>query len=95
MMVEVLEQPALQAYRLPGYRFAGKTGTADLPTDLGYTSGKTYASLVAFGPLPDPRFSIMVRIDAPEAIYGGLAATPAFKKMAQDLVTHYRLPAKG
>jgi cell division protein FtsI/penicillin-binding protein 2 len=93
MMIQVLEQPALEAYRIPGYRFAGKTGTADLPTNLGYTSGKTYASVVAFGPMPNVKFSILIRIDAPEAIYGGVVAAPVLKKMAQDLLAYYRLPA--
>jgi cell division protein FtsI (penicillin-binding protein 3) len=93
MMVQVLEQPALEPYRVPGYRFAGKTGTADLPTNLGYTSGKTYASVVAFGPMPSSKFSILIRIDAPEAIYGGVVAAPVLKKMALELVSYYRLPA--
>ena len=93
MLVQVLEQPALQPNRVPGYRFAGKTGTADLPTSGGYTSGKTYASIVAYGPLPEPRFSILIRIDAPEAIYGGLVAGPILKRMLQELVVYYRIPA--
>lgn len=93
MMAQVLEQPALQAHSMPGYRFAGKTGTADLPTNLGYTSGKTYASVVAFGPLPNPRFSVLIRLDAPEAIYGGLVAAPVLKRVAEELVAYYRLPA--
>jgi cell division protein FtsI/penicillin-binding protein 2 len=93
MMTAVLQQPALEPNRIPGYRFAGKTGTADLPTNLGYTSGKTYASIVAFGPLPRPRFSILIRIDAPEAIYGGLVAAPVLKRLLQDMVAYYRIPA--
>ena len=93
MMAAVLEQPALEAHRVPGYRFAGKTGTADIPTNLGYTSGKTFASIVAFGPLPNPKFSLLIRLDGPEAIYGGAAAAPVLKRLAQDLVAYYRLPA--
>lgn len=93
MMVAVLEQPALQPHRLPGYRFAGKTGTADFPTDLGYTSGKTYASIVAFGPLPDTRFSLLIRLDAPEAIYGGVVAAPVLKRMLEEMLAYYRIPA--
>jgi cell division protein FtsI/penicillin-binding protein 2 len=93
MMVEVLEQSALIPAQLPGYRFAAKTGTADLPTSLGYKSGKTYASVAAFGPLPDTRFSILIRLDAPEAIYGGAVAGPVLKRMTQELVAYYRLPA--
>lgn len=92
MMVQVLEQPSLQPHRVPGYHFAGKTGTADFPTNLGYTSGKTYASIAAFGPLPDVRFSILIRLDAPEAIYGGVVAAPVLKTMIQELVAYYRIP---
>ena len=95
MMVQVIEQPALEPHRVPGYRFAGKTGTADLPTSLGYTSGKTYASIVAFGPLPETRFSLMIRLDAPEAIYGGVVAAPVMKRMVEELVAYYRIPASG
>jgi cell division protein FtsI/penicillin-binding protein 2 len=95
MMVSVLEQPALQANRMPGYRFAGKTGTADFPTNLGYTSGKTYASIVSFGPLPTPRYSVLIRLDAPEGIYGGAVAAPVLKRVNQELLAYYRLPASS
>ena len=95
MMVAVLEQPALAGDRIPGYRFAGKTGTADLPTSLGYTTGKTFASIVAFGPLPDTRFSLLVRLDAPEAIYGGVVAAPVMKRLVEELVAYYRIPPGG
>lgn len=94
MMVAVLEQKALEQYRVPGYRLAGKTGTADLPTAAGYTSGKTYASAVVFGPLPDPAFTILIRIDAPEAIYGGVVAVPVVKTLVENLVAYFRIPAR-
>lgn len=93
MMIEVLEQPALREYRLPGYRLAGKTGTADFPSTLGYTTGRTYASVVAFGPVEDPRFAILVRIDSPEGIYGGRVAVPVLWNVAKELFNHYRIPA--
>ena len=95
MLVKVLEQPALEQHRIPGYRFAGKTGTADFVTASGYTSGKTYASVTAFGPLPEPRFALLVRLDAPEAIYGGVVAAPVMKRLAEELVTYYRIPASA
>ena len=55
--MQVIEQPANQANQIPGVRVADKTGTADFPTDLGYTSGKTFASIVALIPAdqPEPR----------------------------------------
>ncbi|MGE3912181.1 MAG: peptidoglycan D,D-transpeptidase FtsI family protein, partial [Chloroflexota bacterium] len=71
MMVTVCDQPGLQPYRISGIKVACKTGTADFPTDLGYTSGKTFASIVALIPADKPKLAILIRLDAPEAIYGG------------------------
>jgi cell division protein FtsI/penicillin-binding protein 2 len=93
MMATVLEQPALQPHRVPGYRLGGKTGTADFPTDLGYTSGKTFASIVTLLPADQPRLAMLVRIDAPEALYGGVVAAPVMKRLAQELLAYYRIPA--
>lgn len=93
MLVAVLEQPALQPHRIDGYRVAGKTGTADVPTNLGYTSGKTFASIVALLPAERPRLAVLVRIDAPEALYGGVVAAPVLKRVGQELVAYYRIPA--
>ncbi len=93
MMVTVMEQPGLQPHRIPGYSVAGKTGTADFPTNLGYTSGKTFASIVSLLPADRPRLAVLVRIDAPEAMYGGIVAAPVLKRLGQDLLAYYRIPA--
>ena len=93
MMVTVLEQPALQPNRIPGVRGAGKTGTADFPTDLGYTSGKTFASIVALLPADKPKLAILIRLDAPEAMYGGTAAAPVLKRVGSELAAYYRISA--
>ncbi|MCC7104078.1 MAG: penicillin-binding protein 2 [Chloroflexi bacterium] len=94
MMIAVFDQQALARYRLPGYQFAGKTGTADLPTTTGYNTGKTYASAVAFGPMPDPVFVILARLDAPEGVYGGPVAVPVIRALAEQLVAYYRIPPR-
>ena len=92
MLTAVVDQPALQPHRIPGYRVAGKTGTADVPTNLGYTSGKTFASIVALLPAEQPRLAVLIRIDAPEAIYGGVVAAPVLKRVGQELLAYYRIP---
>jgi cell division protein FtsI/penicillin-binding protein 2 len=93
MMVAVDEQPSLQPFRIPGYRIAAKTGTADVPTNLGYTSGKTFASIVALLPADRPKLAVLIRIDAPEAIYGGVVAAPVLQHLGQELLDYYRIPA--
>jgi cell division protein FtsI/penicillin-binding protein 2 len=92
MMTTVCEQPGLQPYRIPGIKVACKTGTADFPTDLGYTSGKTFASIVALLPADQPRLAILIRLDAPEAIYGGVVAAPVLKRVGAELAAYYRIP---
>jgi cell division protein FtsI/penicillin-binding protein 2 len=92
MMVHVVEDNSLKLGVVPGYKIAGKTGTADLPTSSGYTSGLTYASQVGFAPADDPKFVMLVRLDAPKAIYGGTTATPVFKRIAEQLFTYMKIP---
>jgi cell division protein FtsI/penicillin-binding protein 2 len=92
MMVTVYEQPALMSNRIPGVKVAGKTGTADFPTNLGYTTGKTFASIVALMPADKPRLAVLIRLDAPEAMYGGTAAAPVLKRVGSELAAYYRIP---
>jgi cell division protein FtsI/penicillin-binding protein 2 len=96
MMIAAWMQPALRPNRIPGYTIAAKTGTADFPSAQGYLQNRTYASQIGFGPARNPRWAMLVRIDAPEALYGGAVAAPVFKRMAEELFTHLRLlPADG
>jgi cell division protein FtsI/penicillin-binding protein 2 len=92
MMVSVWNQPALESMRLDGYTLAAKSGTADIPGPGGYSSGKTYASFAGFGPMPNPRFAILVRIDRPEAVYGGVVAAPVFRAVASEILNYLRIP---
>jgi len=93
MMVAVIEQPTLQPHRIPGYRIGGKTGTADFAATGGYNTSKTYASVVSLLPADKPRLAILIRIDAPKALYGGTVAMPILKRVGQDLLAYYRIPA--
>jgi cell division protein FtsI/penicillin-binding protein 2 len=92
MMVAVHEQPDLRPYRVPGYHIAAKTGTADTPTNVGYNTDLTVGSLVALFPAEDPRFAVLIRLDGPEKLYGGIVAAPVLKDLAQELLTYYRVP---
>ena len=76
-----------------GYRLAGKTGTAQIATEKGYDPKWTVASFVGWGPLPDPRFLVLVRIDKPAtAPWGSVIAAPAFQEIAERLVVMMGLP---
>jgi cell division protein FtsI/penicillin-binding protein 2 len=92
MMVAVHEQPDLKAYRVPGYHIAAKTGTADTPTNVGYNTALTVGSVVALLPAEEPRLAVLIRLDGPEKLYGGVVAAPVLKELAQELLMYYRVP---
>jgi cell division protein FtsI/penicillin-binding protein 2 len=92
MMVAVHEQPDLKPYRVPGYHIAAKMGTADTPTNVGYNTALTIGSLVALFPAEAPRFVVLIRLDGPEKLYGGLVAAPVLQELVEELLTYYRVP---
>jgi len=92
MMVAVHEQAALKPYRVAGYHIAAKTGTADTPTNVGYNTDLTVGSLVALLPAEQPRFAVLIRLDGPERLYGGIVAAPVLQQLAQELLDYYRVP---
>jgi cell division protein FtsI/penicillin-binding protein 2 len=92
MLVAVDEQPDLIPDRVAGYKIALKTGTADTPTNVGYNTALTIGSLVSLFPADAPRFAVLIRLDGPEKLYGGLVAAPVLKVLAQELLTYYRVP---
>jgi cell division protein FtsI (penicillin-binding protein 3) len=67
---------------IPGYRVAGKTGTAwRYDENCGCYSGYT-ASFIGFAPADAPAFVINVTIQAPKGgHYGGVLGGPVFKKV--------------
>ncbi len=92
MLVDAVEL-GMQKAIVPGYRFAGKSGTAGIPMDSGFYSKEVISSFVGYGPVPDPRFVILVRLDKPQQAYWGVdVAAPIFAQMAQYLVDYYGIP---
>jgi cell division protein FtsI (penicillin-binding protein 3) len=65
--------------QIPGYRVAGKTGTAH-KLEGGTYANKYIASFVGFAPVSDPRYIVAVMIDEPSngMHYGGQVAAPVF-----------------
>ena len=67
---------------IPGYRVAGKTGTASRYNDIcGCYSGYT-ASFIGFAPADAPRYVVSVTIQDPKGMHwGGYLGGPVFKKV--------------
>lgn len=76
-----------------GYELAGKTGTAQIPTERGYDDRWTIASFVGWGPVADPQFIVLVRIDKPEiSPWGSVVAAPVFRDVVERLVAMLEIP---
>jgi len=92
MLAISLEQESSGAL-LPGYRVAGKTGTAQIPTDYGYDPNHTNASFVGWGPVDDPQFMIYVWLQEPStSIWGSQTAAPVFSVVAEQTVITLNIP---
>jgi cell division protein FtsI (penicillin-binding protein 3) len=80
-MLEMAVQPGGTAPKaqVPGYRVAGKTGTAN-KLEGGAYANKFVSSFVGFAPVSDPRLIVAVMVDEPSAgkYYGGEVAAPVF-----------------
>lgn len=92
MLVQVVEQGAPKA-QIPGYRIAGKTGTAQIPTPYGYHPSDTIASFVGYAPADDPRFIVLIKLDKPtESPWGTQTAAPTFRALAERLFAYMQIP---
>lgn len=94
MMVNVVENGHGKQAAVPGYYIAGKTGTAQVPKKdgRGYEENNNIGSFIGFGPVEDPKFVMLVRINHPRTVkYAESTAAPAFGEIAQFLVQHYNI----
>ncbi|MBI2225749.1 MAG: penicillin-binding protein 2 [Betaproteobacteria bacterium] len=84
-MLEMAVRPGGTAplAQVPGYRVAGKTGTANKLEGAGYAANKYVASFIGFAPASEPQLIVAVMIDEPSAgrYYGGTVAAPVFSNV--------------
>ncbi len=92
ILVRVVEEGVPQA-QVPGYRIAGKTGTAQIPVPGGYAKEGTITSFVGFGPVPNPEIVILVKLDRPQSSsWASKTAVPTFQRLATRLFTVLGIP---
>ncbi|RFS85312.1 peptidoglycan glycosyltransferase [Actinomadura spongiicola] len=85
--------------QIPGYRVAGKTGTAQMvnPRCGCYKGGGYVASFAGFAPADDPRLVVQVVLRDPKrgSHYGGDAAAPVFRDVMGFALQSQRIPPTG
>lgn len=78
---------------VPGYRVAGKTGTAYIAEDKGYNKKKFVASFVGLAPVSNPQLVIAVVIRDPQKQhFGAIIAAPVFSQVMSDALRILDIP---
>jgi cell division protein FtsI (penicillin-binding protein 3) len=76
---------------IPGFRVAGKTGTAQKidPRTRSYSATQFVGSFVGFAPADHPRLAMIVVIDEPHGeAWGGTVAAPVFRRVGEQVLNY-------
>lgn len=96
LLAENIEQGTQMAGKVPGYRVAGKTGTAQKTAEggRGYIAGATIASFIGYMPANNPQLLCLVVVDSPHAEggWGNTVAGPVFNAICVEAARYLGIP---
>lgn len=95
ILEQVVENGTGKNASIPGYRVAGKTGTAQMPNPRTgtYYENRYLSSFIGFAPADDPRLALVVIVENPrEHTYGGVVAAPIFKSITEKVLFYMEIP---
>lgn len=86
MMGEAAQTGEAKWTYIPGYKVAGKTGTAQIPIEGHYDPTNTIASFIGFAPYDNPKFVMLVTLTKPQTSqWAADTAAPLWYSIAKDL----------
>lgn len=90
MLEAVVRDGTGEMARVPGYRTAGKTGTAQRAVGGRFDDEHHIAWFAGFLPMPDPRIAVVVEIEDPVEIdfWASMVAAPVFAEIAEAAACH-------
>lgn len=91
ILERVVDEGTGKKAAMPGFKVAGKTGTAQIPDPVngGYYNDRFIASFIGFAPADDPRFVLAVVVEAPKKrTHGGSVSAPIFRQIAEKVLFH-------
>ncbi len=93
MLTATVDIGIANAAALKGYSVAGKTGTAQIPSDDGsYVDDAYISSFAGFVPAIDPRMVVVVVLEKPQSkLLGTVPAMNTFKAIATDALRYARV----
>jgi cell division protein FtsI/penicillin-binding protein 2 len=96
LLADNVELGTQMAGKVPGYRVAGKTGTAQkaIAGGRGYMAGQTIASFIGFLPAGNPQLLCLVVIDSPQTDgrWGNTIAGPVFNAICIEAARYLGIP---
>ncbi|WP_053958551.1 peptidoglycan D,D-transpeptidase FtsI family protein [Sulfobacillus thermosulfidooxidans] len=92
MVLEATQGTGVPA-QVPGYVIGGKTGTAQKIVDGKTSSNLFVSSYMGFGPVPHPRFIMLVMINRPigKLFYGDQVSAPVWQHIASYLFKYWKI----
>jgi cell division protein FtsI (penicillin-binding protein 3) len=82
--------PLSPLLKIPHYRVAAKSGTAQVESGGVYTSART-VSVAGLIPAEDPQYAVIVTLYKPATIRSSVAAAPTFKKIMTQVIKTFRI----
>ncbi len=88
MLIQVVETGTGTQANIPGWKVAGKTGTAHKFIDGAYSNQHYISNFAGFFPADDPQIVGVIILDEPQygLHWGGLGATPVFRRIMERII---------
>lgn len=93
-MMESVAQASQKLLNMPGYRIAGKSGTAEVADEHGALTG-IIADFIGAIPADNPQYVVTVVYRDPEGTYGVTTAGVIFGQIGEFLMQKYQIPASA
>jgi cell division protein FtsI/penicillin-binding protein 2 len=86
MMVEAVDRGEAKWTKIPGFKVAGKTGTAQIPVAGHYDPTNTNHSFIGFAPATQAKFVMLVTLQSPQSSpWAAETAAPLWFTIAKEL----------
>jgi len=95
MMQSVVDVGQSSKTKIEGYNIGGKTGTAQIAKKdgTGYEENSFNHSFAGIGPITNPKFVVVIRLEKPTVTrFADATVLPMFKKAMQFLLSYYQIP---